>query len=116
MTGNLDPIFHCFVSAVGKHRLLWKGARCHLIQFLGQFYIGLIHDDVKTGMDVLIHLVFDGLNYFFIAVADIGNADATREIDVFFAFHVRNDGSFSFRSKDGVCIERPLRDMLVPFI
>ena len=66
-------------------------------------------------MDVRFGLIFDRPDDFFIAVTRIGHANASCEIDIFFAFHIRNDGSSGFRAKDGMGVEGSLGNVFVSF-
>jgi len=50
VSGNLDCVFYCFSPAVGEHGRLGKIPGSKGAKFISQFHIGLVHDDVKTGV------------------------------------------------------------------
>ena len=113
MAGNLNGVLNCLGPAVGKHRLLGERTGSDLIQLFGQFHIGLVHYDMEAGVDVLCGLILDGLDDLVIAVTDIGDADPPCEVDIFLAFHVGDDGTLGLRGKDGMGVERTLRNVFV---
>jgi hypothetical protein len=115
MACNLDGILHRFCTAVDLHGLFWKGSGCHRIESLCQFYIRFVHNHMETGMNEFLNLVLDGFDHLFIAVTDIVHTDATRKVDIFFPFDIRDDGTLCFFSKDWMDIERALWDMFISF-
>ncbi len=70
---------------------------------------------MKARVDVLVHLVMDGLEDFVVAMAYVVDSDAARKIDVFLSLYVCNDGSLRLLGENRVGVEGALGNVFVPF-
>jgi hypothetical protein len=111
MTSNLDRVLdglhHCWQTSS-----FWK-IREPIIE-LGQLHTTRTYD-VKAGMNKLLDLILDGLHDGWITMAYVVDANPSCKVDVFFAFHVGDDGSLRLLRKNGMGIEGTLSDVFEPF-
>ena len=99
--GNLNSIFDGFSAAVDEQRLLGKLAGSDFIHALGQADVTFVGRDLDAGMEEFVELDADGVDYGLLAMAGVGAADASGEIDVAVAVDVFEPGVFGFGYVDG---------------
>ena len=91
-SGNFYCIFNSFNARREKHRLLWRGTRCDIVEAYRELHINVVGCDLKTGVTKTLELRLDGRDDDGVIVSCIGDSDAGGQVNVTLALDIPNLG------------------------
>ncbi len=99
--GDLHCIFDGLSAAVHEESFLRKLAGRDLVHALGEFDVAFVGRNLDAHVEELIELALDGFDDVLLAVAGVGAADTSGEVDVAVAVDVFEPRVFGFGYVDG---------------
>ena len=97
--GNLDCVFNGFGTAIGEHGRLGKIPGSEGTEPLCQFHIRLVHDDVKTGVCVLLRLLLYCRYHLLATMTHVSHPNSASEVNVLLAFDILDGGTLGLFHK-----------------
>ena len=107
---DLHRVLRRFGARREQQRLLREVAGCERVDALGHGHVALVHSDLEARVRERIELRANGGDDRRMAVAEVHDADAAREIDELAAIHIPEPRAFRARDEQRMRGGNPARD------